>query len=66
MSAEFNGSRVLTINGTGHISFRGAQNPTKCATKWIMPYFLNGTLPPERAVCDGMQKPFAGSGQHVE
>ena len=62
MSAVFNGSRVLTINGTGHISYRAAQDPTRCASKWITLYFVNGTLPPEGTVCDGMQKPFAGAG----
>ena len=61
MSAVFDGSQVLTIKGTGHISYRAAQDLTKCATKWIMPYFVDGTLPPEGTVCDGMQKPFAGN-----
>jgi pimeloyl-ACP methyl ester carboxylesterase len=38
MSEVFTGSRVLTINGTGHLSYN-AENGTGCAKKWIAPYF---------------------------
>ena len=58
MSKVFLGSRVLTVDGTGHLSFNAAQDPTKCGAKWIAPYFENGTLPPAGTVCDGNQKPF--------
>lgn len=58
MSTVFSGSRVLTISGTGHLSFNAA-NDTACASKWIVPYFSTGALPPNGTVCQGMQEPFA-------
>ena len=60
MSEAFLGSRVLTINGTGHISYNAVQD-TSCATEWIAPYFREGTLPPKGTVCNGKQLPFAAS-----
>ena len=38
MSEVFTGSRVLTVNGTGHLSFN-AEKGSQCAKKWIAPYF---------------------------
>ena len=58
MSVAFPGSRVLTVHGTGHISYNAARNPTRCAREWIAPYFRDGTMPSEGMVCDGMQRPF--------
>ena len=60
MADAFPGSRVLTIKGTGHISYNAARG-TRCTTEWIAPYFRDGTLPPERTVCDGKQMPFTAS-----
>ncbi|KAI9887838.1 MAG: hypothetical protein M1823_000360 [Watsoniomyces obsoletus] len=57
MSEAFPGSTVLTINGTGHISYRATQG-TECAEQWIAPYFKDGTLPPRGTVCEGKQTPF--------
>lgn len=57
MSEAFHGSAVLTINGTGHISFSATQD-SECATQWIVSYFRDGTLPPPGTVCDGKQAPF--------
>ena len=61
MSSAFLGSRLLTINGTGHISFNAAQTP-ECANGWMAQYFQNGTLPPVGTVCQGKQTPFNPSG----
>jgi pimeloyl-ACP methyl ester carboxylesterase len=60
MSEAFPGSRVLTVRGTGHISYNAAGD-TRCATEWITPFFRDGTLPPNGTVCDGNQSPFASS-----
>ena len=57
MSRAFPSSRVLTVNGTGHISFNAAQDP-ECAASWIRGYFQNSTLPPLGTVCQGNQMPF--------
>ncbi|KAF7512022.1 hypothetical protein GJ744_002735 [Endocarpon pusillum] len=57
MSKAFPGSSVLTINGTGHMSYSATQD-SECAAEWIMPYFRNGTLPPNGTVCEGKQTPF--------
>jgi hypothetical protein len=61
MNAVFAGAHVLTMKDTGRLSFNAQQDRLMCGTKWITPYFVNGTLPPEGTVCEGMQKPFAGS-----
>ena len=61
MTAAFPGSRLLTINGTGHISFNAAQTPD-CANGLMERYFQNGTLPPVGTVCQGYQTPFTSSG----
>lgn len=60
MSEAFPGSGVLTINGTGHLSYRATRD-RECATQWIVPYFRDGTLPPRGTVCDGRQAPFERS-----
>jgi pimeloyl-ACP methyl ester carboxylesterase len=60
MAEAFLGSRVLTVRGTGHISYNAARD-TGCATEWITAYFRDGTLPPDGTVCDGKQAPFASS-----
>ncbi|KAI9786524.1 MAG: hypothetical protein M1816_007906 [Peltula sp. TS41687] len=57
MSEAFPGSGLLTINGTGHISY-SATRDQECATRWIAPYFRDGTLPPRGTVCEGKQTPF--------
>ena len=58
MSEAFPGSGVLTIKGTGHLSFNAAEN-TECPSGWISSYFRGGKLPPSGTVCDGMQMAFA-------
>ena len=62
MSAAFPGSGVLTVNGTGHLSYNAAQH-VKCVADRTAQYFRDGTLPPEGTVCEGMQDPFESSGE---
>ncbi len=57
MTKNFPGSTLLTIKGTGHISYTATRD-AECATQWIQPYFKDGTLPPPGTVCDGKQAPF--------
>lgn len=57
MSEAFPGSSLLTINGTGHTVFNTLQGP-ECFTQHLLPYFVNGTLPPPGTVCQANQRPF--------
>ena len=57
MSEAFLGSRVLTVNRTGHISINAAEDD-RCWREWIEPYLEEGRLPPVGTVCDGGQKFF--------
>lgn len=54
MSAIFDGSGILTIEGTGQLSYNAVQD-IDCPSRWISSYFQNGTLPPRGTVCHGKQ-----------
>jgi len=49
-------ARLLTVDGYGHTSFL---NPSTCANNYVSSYFVNGTLPPEGAVCQQDTAPFS-------
>lgn len=61
MNEVFLGSALLTINGTGHLSYNAARD-TSCASEWMASYFKDGKLPPNGTVCDGKQDAFASTG----
>jgi pimeloyl-ACP methyl ester carboxylesterase len=50
------GSRLLTVNGWGHIT---AQTGSRCADRHAATYLLTGVLPPEGTVCAPDEVPFA-------
>ncbi|KIY72456.1 alpha/beta-hydrolase [Cylindrobasidium torrendii FP15055 ss-10] len=48
-SAKFPGSVVLTQNSGGHSSL---SSPSNCSRKYVLQYFLNGTLPEPDTTCE--------------
>lgn len=56
MAALFNGSRLLTMDGTGHVSIQAGSSP--CIADNVKAYFGQGTLPIEGTVCPTDEQPF--------
>lgn len=56
MAQELARGRLLTVNGFGHTELL---NPSACAQAFIADYIIDGTLPPEGAVCDQDRLPFS-------
>jgi pimeloyl-ACP methyl ester carboxylesterase len=52
-------SRLLTVSAWGHVSVFLSQ----CADQAVSRYLLDGTLPPEGAVCNQDFRPFGGFGR---
>ncbi|KAI9167796.1 Tripeptidyl aminopeptidase [Paramyrothecium foliicola] len=59
VSAGFEGSRVLEINGYGHASL---SVPSLCSIEKISAYFQNGTLPEHGLLCEASARPYSGIG----
>ncbi|MFI6497812.1 alpha/beta hydrolase [Nonomuraea typhae] len=57
LTRELSRARLLTVDGYGHGVIL---NPSTCADRHQTAYLINGTLPPEGAVCTQDAAPFQG------
>ena len=58
MSRQLARARLLTVGAYGHTVF---ENPSACADRYEVSYYVKGTLPPRGARCEQDQPPFAAA-----